>query len=244
MRPSRFDSLLRPLHRRIWSDARRRGRKLLRFAETEADGGRDLCRAAEQTEDAMLRRLYLRHAADETRHAELFRARGAALLRSCGPGSAGADANWLTPGERGLDDLRVGDETDETLLAFLHVSERAAAGRFAAYAEVLGNDPETQDVFRRILEDEVFHMSYSRKQLARIAPRKQGLRLWQSRASRLWKAYLRVAMALASLIGWVLLTAQYFVVLPVFAWLAKRAGRGEKAGFAPARSPTAMEAQY
>jgi len=244
MRPSALDSVLRPLHRRIWSDARTRGLKLLRFAETEADGGRDLSRAAELTRDALLRRLYLRHAADEARHAQLFRARGAELLRTVAGGTARAEANWLAPGERGLDDLSVADESDETLLAFLHVSERAAAGRFAAYADVLGRDPRTREVFRTILEDEVFHMSYSRKQLARISPRKQGLRLWQSRASRMWKAYLRVAMAIAAVFGRVLLTAQYFVVLPPFAWLARRAARRETPGFQPMRRPTSMEAQY
>ena len=40
------DRLLRPLHRWVWSDPHRRGNKLLRFAETEADGGRDLSLAA------------------------------------------------------------------------------------------------------------------------------------------------------------------------------------------------------
>jgi hypothetical protein len=39
------------LYRWIWSDAERRGRKLLNFAETEADGGRDLVRAAEVIRD-------------------------------------------------------------------------------------------------------------------------------------------------------------------------------------------------
>ena len=70
------------LHRWIWHDAERRARKLLAFAETEADGGRDLLRAAELTQDPTLRRLYMIHAADEQRHAELFRWRGATLLRS------------------------------------------------------------------------------------------------------------------------------------------------------------------
>jgi rubrerythrin len=54
----------------------RRGLRLLRFAEVEADGGRDLARAAEVTGDARLRQLYLRHARDEQRHADIFRRRG------------------------------------------------------------------------------------------------------------------------------------------------------------------------
>ena len=74
-----LDRLLMPLHRWIWSDAHRRGRKLLTFAETETSGGRDLARAAELTRDPTLRRLYLRHADDEARHGDLFRRRGRAL---------------------------------------------------------------------------------------------------------------------------------------------------------------------
>lgn len=241
--PSTFDLLLKPLHRWVWTDAYRRARKLLRFAATEADGGRDLSRAAELTRDASLRRLYLRHAQDEQRHAELFLKRGRELLASS-PRSGGFEANWLAPGERGLDDLRVEAESDESLLAFLHLSEKRAAGRFALYGQVLDCDPDTRAVFARILEDEVFHMSYTRKQLARLSPRKQGLRLWQARAGRLWKAYLRVASALAAVLGTLMLGIQYFVLLPPFALLAKRAARRERRGFWPARAEAPLGRQY
>ena len=232
--------LLKPLHRWVWSDPHRRARKLLTFAETEADGCRDLARAAELTQDASLRRLYLRHADDESRHAALFRARGRALLASLPRSIAGGEANWLSPGERGLDDLRVEGQSEETLLAFLHLSEKAAAHRFALYLEVLDADRDTRDVFARILEDEEFHMSYTRKQLARLSPRKHGLRLWQARASRLWKGYLRVASALAALLGSAVLTAQYFVVLPLFAMLARR----EPEGFHAARAEPPLRGQF
>jgi rubrerythrin len=241
--PSRLDRLLRPLHRWVWADARRRGRKLLRFSATEADGGRDISRAAELTGDSGLRRLYLRHAEDEQRHAGFFAQRARAIL-SAHRGEQGFEANWLAPGERGLDDLRVDRESDETLLAFLHLSEKAAAGRFALYAEVLDHDPETRALFGRILEDEAFHMSYTRKQLARLSPQKQGLRLWQARAGRVWSAYLRLAVALASLLGRLLLTLQYFVVLPAFAWLARRAARREPEGFSPSREQPSLRSQY
>ena len=241
--PSRLDRLLKPLHRWVWADPRRRARKLFRFAETEADGARDLARAAELTRDPLLRRLYFRHAADEQRHADLFAGRGRDLLATQGDGGR-FEANWLAPGERGLDDLRVEREADESLLAFLHLSENAAAGRFAVYAEVLDADPQTRAVFTRILEDEVFHMTYTRRQLARLSPRKQGLRLWQARAGRVWSAYLRVAAALAAVLGHVFLALQYFFLLPVFALLAKRAARKEAEGFSGARRPTPLTSQY
>jgi len=240
--PSLFDRLLRPLHRWVWLDAHRRGKKLLRFAETEAAGGRDLVRAAELTEDALLRRLYLRHSQDEHRHAALFLGRAREVLQ--GATGEAFEANWLAPGERGFDDLRVGKQSQDALLAFLHLSEKAAAGRFALYRSLLSNDPQTRDLFGRILEDEAFHMSYTRSQLARISPRKQGLRLWQSRAGRIWKAYLRVATAIASLFGTILLTAQYFLVLPVFVLLAKRSARNEPDGFARSRGRGDLKSQH
>src|SRR3954468_11660501 len=81
-RTARVDRMLLPVHRWVWSDFDRRVRKLLAFAEVESDGGRDILRAAEVTPDALLRRLYLEHAIDELHHGDLFRQRGAALLRT------------------------------------------------------------------------------------------------------------------------------------------------------------------
>lgn len=232
-----LDWVLYPLHWLVWNDPHRRARKLLRFAETEADGGRDLARAAELTKDALLRRLYLKHALDEQRHADLFRKRGSLLSSALSPTKGTSVANWVTPGERGLDDLAVDQESDESLLAFLHLSERSALARFAVYERVLTSDPETRRIFTEILHDEAFHMNYTHSQLKRVCPKKYGLRLFLARASRLWKGYLRVALAAAGLIGGLVLLAQYFVVLPLFAVLVKRAQRREPAGWAlpPAR---------
>jgi hypothetical protein len=234
-----------PVHRWVWADPHRRAHKLLRFAETEADGGRDITRAAERTSDGRLRCLYLRHAMDELRHAEMFRQRGRALLATLPARGRTAEANWLAPGERGLDDLNVDGERDDTLLAFLHLSERAAAMRFSVYREVLAHDPETRDVFERILRDEAFHMNYTRAQLERISPRRHGLRLWAARLHRLWKVYLRLAAALAGVIGTLVLTVQYFALLPLFALAAKRSARRELGGWTDTRSrPCSFTGQY
>jgi hypothetical protein len=229
----------------VWLDAHRRGHKLLRFALTEADGGRDLSRAAELTQDALLRRLYLRHALDEQRHANLFRARGRSILAALSAGAAPRfQANAFAPGERGLDDLRVEREKDDALLAFLHLSEKAAAQRFTVYENVLGFDPETRDVFAEILRDEAFHMNYTYAQLTRVAPKRRGVRLWLARLSRLWKGYLRIATAVANLMGGILLTLQYFLILPLFALLAKRNARRLPVGWKPARAESALGSQY
>jgi rubrerythrin len=229
-----LDRLLRPLHRWVWNEPSRRARKLLSFALTEEDGGRDLSRAAELTSDPVLRRCYLQHAADEQRHARLFRERGLSLLRDLPSGTRRFEAAWLAPGERGLDDLRVDEEQDGALLAFLHLSERAAAARFQLYSEVL-QDAQTRQVFAEVLRDEVFHVRYSFDQLSRVAPRRTGRALWRARGKRVWKAYLRFATALAGLLGGVMLTAQYFLIIPVFAWFARRSARHEPRGWHPAR---------
>jgi hypothetical protein len=246
LRARTFDRLLYPVHRWVWADERRRAEKLLTFAETERDGGRDLSRAAERTRDPLLRRLYLRHSLDEQRHAGLFLARGLAILAELGGASPAAtfQASAFAPGERGLDDLRVDEVADDSLLAFLHLSEKAAAQRFIIYREVLSADAATRDVFGDVLADEAFHMNYTYAQLRRVAPRRYGLRLWAARLSRLWKGYLRLATAIGSMMGRVVLTVQYFVILPPFALLAKRAARRLPAGWTPGHRPSPLESQY
>ncbi|MBV1691334.1 ferritin-like domain-containing protein [Novosphingobium sp. G106] len=229
------------IQRWIWRDPLRRGLRLLRFAEVEADGGRDLARAAELTGDARLRRRYLRHALDERRHAEIFRSRGIALLRSSGGNEAGRQSDWLTPGERGLDDVEIERGRDAALLAFLHLSERSAARQFATYGRAVGSDAETRDVFSHIVKDEAFHMTYTRQELGRIAPRKQGWLLWRARLGRLWKGYLRIAAGIGNLMGSVILTLQYFILVPPFAWIAKRAARREPEGWSKCRPEEARD---
>jgi len=238
--------MLTPLHRWIWSDADRRIQKLLRFSETETDGGRDILRAAEATSDPLLRRLYLEHAIDEFRHGVLFRHRAAELLESWSGSNNGFQGDWLAPGGHGLDDLAVDGESDSDMLAFLHLSEKAAASRFTIYRDVMQHDPPTRAVFEEILHDETFHMNYTLTQLARVEPAEHGRHLWQARFSRLWKAYLRVAAGVAGIVGSMLLTIQYFVILPPFAWLAKRAARRERDGWRgipPGRSDS-LNRQY
>jgi hypothetical protein len=91
-------------------------------------------------------------------------------------------------------------------------------------------------VFDAILHDETFHMNYTLVQLARVSPQHHRRRLWRARLRRIGKAYLRLATTLAGAIGGLLLTLQYFILLPPFAWFAKRAARRERPGWAPISS--------
>jgi hypothetical protein len=238
-----FDRLLAPVHHWIWRNPERRVQKLLRFGDTETDGGRDLLRAAELTRDPLLRRLYLVHAVDEQRHGTLFRRRAAAMLAS---GTIARQDETPAPAGHGLDDLDVERESDDTMLAFLHVAERSAASRFAVYRNVLRSDPETQSIFDDILHDEKFHMNYTLTQLVRVSPQRHRAKLWRARLTRLWNAYLRVASALAGVIGGAILTIQYFVVLPLFALLSKRAAAREGEGWRAIaqRDADSMRSQY
>src|SRR5947208_7000848 len=113
--------MLTPIHRWVWGNQERRVQKLLRFGETEIDGGRDILRAAELTKDPLLRRLFMVHAVDEHRHGILFRRRAVGLLRSSPSSNHRRErAEWLVPAGQGLDDLRVDEESDDTQLAFLN----------------------------------------------------------------------------------------------------------------------------
>jgi len=228
-----IDRMLRPVHQWVWGDLDRRVRKLLAFAEVETDGGRDILRAAEVTPDPLLRRLYLAHAIDELHHGDLFRQRGAALLRTRSTRVNGRFNGSPLPGGHGLDDLQIDGEPDHRLLAFLHVAEKAAAGRFAIYRQLVDDDPETRAIFEQILRDEVFHMNYTYTQLARVSPQSYRQQVWRARASRLWKRYLRVAVTVADLVGTLSLTIMYFALVPPFAWLAKRAEQREPPGWKP-----------
>ena len=105
------------------------------------------------------------------------------------------------------------------------------ARRFLVYRDAVGGDSETREVFTRILKDEIFHMNYTRRELARVSPRRQNWLLWWARLERVWKLYLRFAVAVAGIIGAAMLTLQYFILLPGFAWAAKRAERLEPEGW-------------
>jgi len=132
------------------------------------------------------------------------------------------------------------------LLQLAYSGERGAARAYVGHAASL-RDPRERTEVRRILRDEVFHMDYTRSQLERIVPERHGRHLWLARASRLWKGYLRAASAVAGLLGTVVLVAQYFLILPVFALFAKRAARREHTGWSePIRREgrAALERQY
>ena len=246
MGPGWIELVLAPLHRWIWSEPHRCVRKLLAFSLTEADSGRDMCRAAELTGDPRLRRLYLRHSLDESRHAELFRTHALELrsrLPRCSKRGLGWRGDWIAPGERGLDDLEVEALGVDALLAFVHLSERAGARRFAAYQRVLP-DGETRRLFERVCRDETFHTAYTRSQLARFAGDKAWMRLLRARTTIVWRRWLRLGVTMGSIFGTLFLLAQYFLIVPWFAWRFRSAPRAVGWRPYPEARPDSLHSQY
>src|SRR2546423_7052736 len=94
-------------------------------------------------------------------------------------------------------------------------------------------DPPTQAIFAEILNDERFRMNDTQTHLVRVAAERRRRHLWRARMSRLWKGYLRIATALAGVLGTLFLILQYFILLPPFALLVKRAARREQPGWTP-----------
>ena len=71
-----------------------------------------------------------------------------------------------------------------------------------------------------------------------------GARLWLARATRVWKGYLRFSSAIAGMMGSIILTVQYFVLLPLFALFAKRAAKKEPAGWSTPSRARSLTSQY
>ena len=223
-----LDRLLRPLHHWVWGDFDRRVRKLLAFGEVEADGGRDILRAAEVTPDPLLRRLYLEHAIDELHHGICS---ASAARRCCARVPPAEDAASTA--------TRFPAATASTISRRRRT--RPSPARVPARRGEGGGRPirdlsrarrrrsATRAIFEEILRDEVLphelHLHAARAHLA--ARRTAGT--CGARASRLWKRYLRVAAAVAGLFGSVMLTLMYFVVLPPVR-VARQARRAARAG--------------
>jgi hypothetical protein len=244
--------LLRARSRAVWADPARKLRTLEGFSRTEGDGARDIEAALRHVTDPQLRALMERHAADEARHAELFRVR-AAQLRALGGGGAGLaadpeklyDLSFHRDPERGEVDAHgfftagVFEERGEiAYVAMLHVAERRAAAIFRVHRDVLRDDPETSAIFDEILRDEQFHVAYTGKQLQRWRKAGRGREvrsaLSEARGSRFVGAWKRAGARAGASFGRGLLTVLYSTVLAPFAlltrWRHERAGWHEPQG--------------
>jgi bacterioferritin (cytochrome b1) len=222
--------------RAVWSDPVRKLRTLESFANTEADGGRDIAAAARGASDPELRAHLTRHAADENRHAQMFHQRALALRDDVGTAALTRDEGErrfeLGQERADLDQhgfLRAGlfDELGEVAyVAMLHVAERRAAQLFHTHRELTRDDPTTSAVFADILRDEKYHVAYTGTILDKW--RKEGratevsAALASARGSRFLGAWKRAGARMGAHASRTLLVVLSFTLLSPVGWLASR----------------------
>ncbi len=230
--------------RRVWNDPERTIATLESYARTEEDAGHDISAAIDRVGDGELIELMRRHAADERRHAELFRQRARSLREKHGIHDLGditSDDKLLDLSrgrrEQGLNahGFFGNDQVDErgvvAYVAMLEHAEVQAEQLFSIHRELVSDDAETLAVFDEILRDEQYHVSYTRATLERWREEGREFEVRRARSaarsSRWWGAWKRAGAASASGFSRTLLRALYLTVLAPFALLARRrAGTG------------------
>jgi rubrerythrin len=220
--------------------------KLEGFAATEAGSALDMLKAAELTDDPLLRRLFFRHAMDEARHARLFREAARQISGAARPVASEYDLIRATR-QNLYEDLGL-----VRFVTFVHLAERRGELQFRALARHFRSRPELGALFTRIAREERFHVAYSgwllrrwrRDPVQRSAVRRA---LWQIRFARAVAAWRRSGRVLGDLLGRALLGLLYLVALAPFALVARaldppRAGWHRRPG--PDPSLAAARRQY
>lgn len=200
-------TLLNPL---VW----RRGRaaqKFSAFALAERASMVDMQEAARLTPSAERAALYLRHAADESRHEKLFLARSAEIREELGkaplvPSAADTEGLFAALGE-------------EFFLAFVHLGEAVALEQFRLYIEYF--EAKGQDRNRALLagicSDETRHESYTFTLLANLCGSEAAAKKAVSRARRwrAWRAWRRIGLKLSGGLHGILMLALYILCAPL-----------------------------
>lgn len=233
--------LERRRYRAVWSDPHRSLLTLESFAETEADGGRDLVAAAGRiTDDEVLTHIH-HHAQDEVRHADLFRTRAQVVAESQGKHLGAKDEEmgkaYDLSGTRSPDQVNAHgffqaglfDEMGEVgYVAMLHVAEKRAAHIFTqhrAAAKSVG-DQETAQIFEEILKDEKYHVAWTGTVLKRWRGEGRDMEvkraLKSAQRGRALDAWRRLGIRSASGFATVLLCVVYWTALAPFGLFARR----------------------
>jgi rubrerythrin len=214
----------------VWRSEARTARKLEGFAATEAGSALDMLKAAELTDDPLLRKLFFRHAMDEARHAQLFRQ--AARLIDPDPNTRASDYHLIHATRQNLFESR----SLVDFLAFVHLAERSGETQFRALARhfTAQRDGQLASLFERIAEDERFHVGYSggllRREARRGRARQVRRALLRVRVTRAWEAWRRAGRVIGDLLSRLVLSLVYLVALPLFV-VIQRVAEPERAGW-------------
>jgi hypothetical protein len=183
-----------------WRTRNRSARKLLGFAATEQGSAKDMLRAAWLDDEPARRRLFLVHALDEFRHADLFRAAAKAIApdlrrdgRSEGALVAAARMQGLFARHDDRDFLAFVEDAEERGLAHFSALSRhfASSTRRAAPTSktehlCLEERARLCALFGDIARDEKFHVQYSGRLLARSLDDGSG---WKTHAAARIRAF-------------------------------------------------------
>ena len=248
--------------RAVWGDPHKAHLTLLSFAETEDDGGRDLLVAARRIHDEEILVHMRRHAADEIRHADMFRTRASEVAEAHGEhlgmkdeerGRAfnlGHQRSGETTNAHGFFQSGLFDEMGEVgYIAMLFVAETRAAALFETHrrAALSVGDTATAEVFSAILRDEKYHAAWTESTLQRW--RKQGRavevdrELSAAKRGRFMSAWRRQGLRSASGLISLLLTICFWTVLAPFGLLA-RLVRPQPAGWQAPRQGSSSTSQF
>jgi len=195
----------------VWRMPGRAARMLHAFALAEQGSALTLRLAAAQTPDLRRRALYLRHAADEVRHARMFLVASRARARRAArppPGGLHADAEDLFAhlGEAGF-------------LAFLHHAERRGRLRFEVHRELLvgRGDRAGAAMFTAILADERRHEAYAWAELCALLGGEAAARraVMRARAWEAWRAWRRLGRRTARALYVPLMLVLYLALWPL-----------------------------
>ena len=230
-------SLTNHKHRKIWSNLERKIQTLESFAQTETDAGESIKRAIKYVDNPTLRSHLLRHAEDECRHGLLFRNRAQALRKDAPYLSdASVMPDKLYQLTKDCDNSQINshgfftsdnfeNKGEISYIAMLNVAEKKAEKLFSSHCSCLEDDPETYHIFKSILKDERYHVSYTDKFLqkwikeGRSKEVKQALR--HANESRILNAVTRGSSKFGQFTGTVILYVIYFTVVVPFAMISK-----------------------
>jgi len=196
-----------------WRLPGRRWRRLLAFAEAEAESALELRCAAAATADPERAALYLKHAGDEARHAEILQRR-AAIAR----GSAVA----LPRRGHGRLFERFGEAV---FVAYVHRGERRGRRQFEAHVRFFeSRDPALAAALKSILADERRHEAYTGELLGGALSAPGALR--RARRADLADRWRRAGAALTGPVFALLMLVLYVLAAPL-----ALGARGDRAGW-------------
>jgi rubrerythrin len=219
--------LARMLNPVVWRRPAHVARKLQGFALAEHGSMLDLRLAARLTDSPERAAAYLRHADDETRHAQMFGKRARQIARDAGLAPLGpvrADTEQLFVSLGELD-----------FLAFVHVGEARAIEQFDVYVEYFEAHGRERDanLFTTLLVDERRHAEYTLALLVELAGGESQARRVMRRVRRweAWRTWLRSGRFLAERVYVLTMLLVYALAAPL--GLLVRWARPIKRGWRP-----------